>query len=173
MTLLNASDLGVSPEGLRAAEAQVAAMLGAVSLETRQVAQAGFAVGNIIPLQDGPLTALTEFTLNGWATAPALSPWHVRVAQGVVMNGLASYAAAGAPYAMTYTAGWEADALPEPIREAVRQAALSYDAASGTDARVIAEKLGDVETRYAAPASAGSLPDALTAALAPYRRLRF
>lgn len=169
MTLLNANDLGVSPEALRTAEAIVAAHLGASTLQARPVAQAGMAVGNVIPLTDGPLTALTEFTLNGWAAAPMLSPWAVRVAQGVVSQGLASYAAAGAPYAITYTAGWTADTLPEAVREAVRQVALG----AGDPGPVSMERLGDVETRYAVTPAPDALPPAVASLLAPYRLLRF
>lgn len=169
MTLLNANDLGVSPEALRTAEAIVAAHLGATSLSERPCAQAGFTAGNVIALHDGPLTGLTEFSLNGVPALPHAAPWYLRLSLGAYPDGLASYAPAGGAYAITYTAGWTADTLPEAVREAVRQVALG----AGDPGPVSMERLGDVETRYAVTPAPDALPPAVASLLAPYRLLRF
>lgn len=170
--LLNPSELGVSPESLQAAESLVAAYLGGTSLEAHPVAQAGMVTASIIPLIDGPLSEVTMFMLNGWAAAPMASPWHLRVAQGVVMNGLASYAPSGGSYALTYTAGWTVETLPENVKQAIVLTAQAQQSATSEGGNVVMERLGDVETRYSASAPAGSLPTGAALLLAPYRQLR-
>lgn len=164
--LLNPADLGVSPEKLRAAEATVAALIGASSLEARPLAQSGVLASGVIPLRDGPLTALTAFTVNGYPAVPVASPWFITAALGASPYGLTPYYGygTGGAYALTYTAGWTAGNVPEAIREAVRQ----YATGEATEGPLIAEKLGDVENRYAAPTTSP-----VSALLAPWRPLRF
>ena len=163
---------GVSPEQQAAAEALVAAALGASSLSERQVSQTGIVTGGVIPLRDGPLTALTSFSLNGYDLMPTASPWFVRVPVGMAPYGLVSYAPYSGMYALTYTAGWTADNVPDAVQAAVKAVAVNLSSAGDT-AGLTEYRLGDVTEKYAGNAALTGLPPGVLALLGAYRPLRF
>lgn len=165
---------GVSPEQQEQAEALVAAAIGASSLKERPVAQSGLVRSGVILLNDGPLTALTTFSLNGYAAAPVTHPWHVELGPLATAYpyGLVSYAPTGGMYAMTYTAGWTAENLPDAIRAAVATVSQNLSATAGT-AGLKEYKLGDVTEKYADSMAAAGLPEGLLLSLAAYKPLRF
>ncbi len=166
---------GVSAEQIEQAEAMVAAAIGATTLAQRPLAQSGVVRGGVLSLRDGPLTALTTFSLNGYATTvPEIHPWHLWVVASPGAYGLASYAPTGGVYALTYTAGWTAETLPEALKQAILQTAQAV-ANQASQGGLTEYRVGDVTEKYAQPSSedGSGLSDSTALLLAPWRRLRF
>lgn len=133
MSLVAPSDLAnylredASASGLQAAidaaEAVVAAYLGAPSLAQRTVSEVHVMLPSraktLIELLEGPLTALSAVTVDGTAldlSKVRASYWAIAYPEGF---------GAGASVRIDYTAGWDAATLPAAVRQAVILVAAS------------------------------------------------
>lgn len=180
--LLPPPDGGLTTDDLEHAEAVVAAALGTASLEAHEVSQSG-TVGpsGLIPLKDGPCTALGVLTLHGAPAAGILStPWTVDVSALLGRHGsfwterygLAhDYATPStAPYALTYTAGFTADNLPPILKRAILAVARTL-ALSSERAGVKSESMGPVSRTYADLTTVSAVTPDVAALLRPWRQV--
>ena len=116
----------------------------------------------------------------GWTAYPAATP--VLSAVGLSVQGNAVVGASGAwlswwddgdQYAdVTYTGGWSAATLPEPIVEAICRTAQAAGQTAAVPAGATSVRNGDVAVTFAAGAAGAQLDPAVTSALRPYVRRR-
>lgn len=172
MPLLSSAELGVSLPSLTAAEALVASHLGSkAGLSERTVTQTGAFQGGVIPLKDGPATAVVSFSLNGYPVQPSFGAWHLDLGLGHVLpNPLMGGYGVGM-YAVVYKAGWTPDSVPDAIREAVLMTAKGMDAGASVPAGVVSRQIGDVRIQYA-ESTGNTLNPTVLSMLAAYRALR-
>lgn len=148
-------------EALEAAEAMVAASLGAATLDARTVAVTltiARGAARVLHLADGPATALDAVTIDGAGVTDGAihGYWGLRRATGLPFVGTTAE--------VVYTAGWSRQTLPAPVRQALLLTAASVHARA--DLTVTDERTAGVSLSYAAD----SIPAVVLAMLAPYRR---
>jgi hypothetical protein len=147
-------------DALVAAEATVAAHLGAPTLEARTIEVAiriERGQARVVHLADGPATALSGVELDGTVLTDVAiyGFWALRRTSGLLFSGTTVEA--------TYTAGWTRQLLPPPVRQALLLVAASLHARA--DLTVTSERTAGASFDYSA-----GLPSAALAMLAPYRR---
>jgi hypothetical protein len=145
---------------LEAAEAVVAAAVGAPSLGERLVSEEQNVARSCggLELSAGPLTSLVALSIDGEdCPEAAAGPWWLRVPGDFTR---------GSRVRVEYQAGWTTANLPDAVRQAVLLTAATLHARP--DLTVRAERLGDLSRQHEPPRT--PLPAAATLLLAPYRR---
>ncbi len=155
------------PEGhMTIAEALIAAELGAISLERRQLVQVGtIGIGAMmIHLHDGPMTEMISLEVG---LKPLVAGVHnLRWAVGIPAKHY------GQDYTLTYWAGWTNADIPESIRAAVSLMADHLEARP--DPTVTSETMGPVSRAWSVnPAAPNALPPHVQALLASWRAVRY